>query len=233
VAAVLAVVAAVAAGAVARLDGAGRPTDRPDAATATSPTATAASPTAAGGGAGAGGFSPRVCDQAPAGNLPRTPLAGAATVAPNGYAMFEGWSFHRDPAGFGVAVPDGWTYAVVGTTVCFRDPDGVRVLSVDPARTASADPVVACRKEADRLTTAGALPGYRELRIDPVPYFGKAADWEYRYTPAGGTGLHATTRWFAAGSRAYAVGWVTRAFDWQVNRANLGMIMGSFQPLQT
>jgi hypothetical protein len=223
VAAVVAVVAAVAIGVVTHLAGVDRPTDAPDA-------AVGASPTAGGAGAGAGGFSPRVCEGSATENLPRTPLAGAATVAPNGYAMFEGWSFHRDRAGFGIAVPDGWTYAVVGTTVCFRDPDGVRVLSVDPARTASADPVQACRREAGRLTAAGALPGYRELGIDPVPYFGKAADWEYRYTAADGTGLHATTRWFAAGGRAYAVGWVTREFDWRVNRANLGMVMGSFQP---
>jgi len=206
---------------------------RPSAAAPTPPgPALSSSPPAWAGGsaAGAGGFTPHVCArQTTTGEFPQTPRHGARRTAPNGYALLSGWSYHRDAGGFGIAVPDGWTYQRVGTTVCFRDPDGVRVLSVDVGRSPVADPVRACRRESARLATERALPGYREVGIAPVPYFGRAADWEYRYRGLRGTALHANTRWFVAGDRAYAVGWVTREFDWRVNRANLDMIMSSFQ----
>jgi hypothetical protein len=177
-----------------------------------------------------GAFSPRVCEQPAAGEPPRTPRRGAQRTAVNGYAMPQGWSYHVTGE-FSVAVPDGWTYRQVGTTICFQDPDGVRVLSIDPARRAGTDPVTACRAEAKRLTGAGLLPDYREIRLNQVTYFGKAALWEYQYrTQETGTELHASTRWFTAGDRAYAVGWVTRVFDWPANRAYLDMIMSSFAP---
>ena len=40
--------------------------------------------------------------------------------------------------------------------------------------------------------------------------------------------MHAATRWFTSGGKAYALGWVTREFDWQVNRSILVMIRTSF-----
>jgi eukaryotic-like serine/threonine-protein kinase len=188
---------------------------------------------AGGTAAGVGGFGPQVCEPSNGGNLPRTPRPGARRTAFNGYALPDGWSYHRDRAGFGIAVPDGWTYQRIGTIVCFRDPDGVRVLSIDFARSPAADPVRACRREAARLVKENALPGYDQIGIDAVLYFGKAADWEYRYRQPKGVALHANTRWFAADARAYAIGWVTREFDWRVNRANLDMIMSSFSPART
>ena len=129
-----------------------------------------------------------------------------------------------------MAVPDGWTYRKVGTTWCFKDPDGVRLLTVDPARTAGADPVAACLAEERKLTGAGLLPAYRKIEMEPVAYYGRAADWEYTYTNAAGTLMHAGVRWFSAGDRAYAVGWVTREFDWTTSRAHLLLVRSSFAP---
>ncbi len=175
-------------------------------------------------------FSPVVCEQTATRELPRTPRPGARRTAADGSVLATGWSYHVAD-GFGVAVPDGWTYQVVGTTVCFRDPDGVRVLSVDPRRPVDVDPVQACRAEATRLTRAAVLSGYREVRIGRVGYFAGAADWEYRYAGAAGADLHAATRWFAAGRRAYALGWVTREFDWPANRSLLSTVLASFAPI--
>jgi tRNA A-37 threonylcarbamoyl transferase component Bud32 len=179
--------------------------------------------------AGIGGFSPSSCDRQAGAGLRRTPLPGAFQVAThNGLAALPGWSYHRDISGFVVAVPDGWTYERVGTTVCFADPRGVRVLSIDTARRPTADPVVACRREAQRLARIGALPRYAELGITRVPYLRKAADWEYRYNDARGDRMHAVTRWFTSGGKAFALGWVTAEFDWQVNHSVLDMILSSF-----
>jgi hypothetical protein len=175
-------------------------------------------------------FSPRVCDAPGPTDLPVTPARGAVRTAPNGFAMYPDWSFHQT-ADFGVAVPDGWSFRKVGTTWCFRDPDGQRVLSVDPGRRAGGDPVQACRNEERTLTEAGLLPEYVRVELAPVTYFDRAAaDWEYRHRNAGGTALHTSVRWFSVGDRAYAVGWVTREFDWTASLNYLNMIRASFSP---
>jgi tRNA A-37 threonylcarbamoyl transferase component Bud32 len=197
------------------------------------PAASGSAPTVAvgtgGTAAGAGGFGPSTCDRPSDKDLRRTPLPGAYRTPPgDGLALLPGWSYHRDETGFVVAVPDGWTYQRVGTTVCFGEPAGTRVLSIDTARKPSADPVLACRREAQRLREAGALPGYAEVGIARVPYQARAADWEYRYRDDAGDQMHAATRWFTSGGKAYALGWVTREFDWQVNRSILVMIRTSF-----
>jgi hypothetical protein len=175
-------------------------------------------------------FTPTTCAGPARADLPRLPQPGALRTGPKGYALVAGMSYYRDPAGFLVAVPDGWTYEKVGTTLCFRDPAGIRVLSLDPARKPSADPVKACRDEATRLTAAGGLPGYEEIGIERVQFVPRAADWEYRYDDSRGTTrLHANTRWIASGGRGYALGWVTSEFDWNTSRYYLDMIQASFQ----
>jgi hypothetical protein len=199
----------------------------------TTPGPVGSAPAAAGpvpSGGAVPGFSPRVCDAPAPADLPVTPARGAARTAPNGFGMYPNWSFHQT-AEFGVAVPDGWTFRKVGTTWCFRDPDGQRVLSVDPSRRPGGDPVQACRNEEQNLTKAGLLPKYEQIELGPVTYFDRpAADWEYRHSNAGGTALHTSVRWFSVGEKAYAVGWVTRDFDWTASLNYLNMIRASFSP---
>ncbi|MCA2215270.1 serine/threonine-protein kinase [Jidongwangia harbinensis] len=176
----------------------------------------------------AGGFSPVACDRQPPADAPRTPQPGAKREV-NGWELLSGYSYFA-AAGFHLGVPDGWTYEQVGSTFCFRDPDNIRILSVDPARTPSGDPVRACRTEADRLVRAGALPEYQQIGIDEVPLLERAADWEYRYDGREAIRMHATTRWFASGGRAFALGWITRDFEWGQNLAMYQMIQSTFYP---
>ena len=174
------------------------------------------------------GFSPVVCDREPAAGAPRTPQPGAKTSV-NGWELMSGFSYFADPAGFHIGVPDGWTYEKIGTTICFRDPDNVRILSIDYGRNPQGDPVVACRTEANRLVRAGALPKYKLVgQIERVPLLNRAADWEYRYDNASAVRMHAITRWFASGEHAYAIGWITRDFDWDQNRATYALLQSSF-----
>jgi eukaryotic-like serine/threonine-protein kinase len=179
------------------------------------------------GGQGAGSFSPSVCGDPPSAGLPRTPQPGAPRSV-NGWRLHDGYSYFSIPSLFHVAVPDGWTYEKVGTTFCFRDPGGVRFLSVDPERNPAGDPVKACQQEAKRLVADGELPGYQQLGIDKVPLVSKAADWEYTYRDADGLPMHAMTRWFVSDGRAYALGWATREFDWQVNLSTYAMLRSTF-----
>jgi hypothetical protein len=174
-----------------------------------------------------GGFSPVVCNgDAPAG-APTAPQRGAAR-ANNGWAVLSGWSFFDGGNGFRVAVPDGWTYQRIGTEYCFRDNVGQRLLSIDFGRKPSANAVKACRTEAARLVAAGALPGYDQLRIEATPLVNRAADWEYRYRGPGGVLMHAQTRWFAKGGKAYAISWATQQIDWADNRAKFDMVLSTF-----
>jgi tRNA A-37 threonylcarbamoyl transferase component Bud32 len=187
-------------------------------------------PTSAGSVAagGAGGFSPLACDQPPSANAKRTPQPDAKATLGD-WTLYSGFSYFSAPSGFHVGVPDGWTYEQIGTTVCFWDPGNIRVLSIDDARNPSGDPVKACRAEAERLQSAGALPEYRQIGITRAELAVKAADWEYRYTAAGNVRMHAKTRWFAAGGKAFALGWMTRDFEWDQNRATMNLIQSSFQ----
>ncbi|GAA2473543.1 hypothetical protein Ahu01nite_047170 [Winogradskya humida] len=173
------------------------------------------------------GFSPVKClAEAPDG-LPTTPQPGAERLR-DGWALYAGWSYFRQ-GDFHIAVPDGWTYEKVGTTLCFRDPIALRVLSVDPSRNPGGDPEKACRDEVARLREAGRLPGYQQYGINRVSSLDRAADWEYAYDDKGsGARLHAMTRWVASGGKGYAYGLMTRDLDWPANFATWGMIVSTF-----
>ncbi|MEV4702668.1 protein kinase domain-containing protein [Actinoplanes sp. NPDC049316] len=178
------------------------------------------------GGGVTGGFSPVNCLKPPTSGTRTTPQSGAEKLR-NGWALYDGWSYFTLDD-FHIAVPDGWTYERVGTTVCFRDPSNLRVLSIDPERNPKGDPVKACRAEVNRLKGAGSLPDYREYAIRRVPALTRAADWEYAYDAPSGDRMHAMTRWIASDGKAYAFGLTTRDLDWPANFATWGMIVSTF-----
>jgi hypothetical protein len=202
--------------------------DGPQAAPAP-PSVPAPSPRVSGAAGGPGGFSPLVCEGEPSAAARRTPQPGAARTIKN-YELLPGYSaFTDDTLDFRIAVPDGWTYERMGKTVCFRDPANIRILSVDTARNPAGDPVQACRKEANRLRASGALPAYEEKHIRPAALAIKAADWEYTYRGPEDVRMHATTRWFVSEGRGFALGWITRDFDWPQNLSSYGMIQSTFE----
>jgi len=172
------------------------------------------------------GFTPVVCQQPPGANLRRTPQPNALRTA-KGFALLSSWSEYVDVSGFRIGVPDGWTYEKVGTTVCFRDPNNVRYLSVDPARNPKGDPVKACQTEAARLKAAGQLPGYQLIGLHRTPLI-TAADWEYTWTGPKNVRMHAKTRWFKSNGKAFALSWAARDFEWSFNTGPYGVAIGSF-----
>ncbi|MFI5491150.1 protein kinase [Actinoplanes sp. NPDC051859] len=199
--------------------------DQKSAAPHRSPSSTSPAPESGAGG-GAGGFSPVDCLGATSTTARRTPQPGAKKLR-DGWALYQGWSYFTE-RDFHIAVPDGWTYERIGTTLCFRDPRNLRVLSIDPARDAKGDPVKACRDEAARLRAAGRLPGYEQFAITRVPALTRAADWEYAYDAPTGERMHAMTRWLASDGSGYAFGLLTRELDWPANFATWGMIVSTF-----
>jgi hypothetical protein len=183
--------------------------------------------TTSSGAGGSAGFSPVNCASPAPSGLPRTPVAGAGKLR-RGMALYPGWSYFSDD-GYNIGVPDGWSYQTIGTTICFREPGGRRILSIDPDRSPQGDPVQACRKEVTRLRAGGDLRNYTELRIDPAPGLARAADWEYTYDGRDGERMHAMTRWRAANDgKAYAIGFMTLDVDWPGNFEKWAMIQSTF-----
>ena len=107
------------------------------------------------------------------------------------YALLSGWTWFADPAGFRIAAPVGWRYFKDGAVSCFQQPDGPRVLSVDPSVPPTPRPDEYWRAEERRLTAGGSLPGYAKVTIRAVPlYYQGAAEWECRWKNAKGVDVH-------------------------------------------
>ncbi|MEV4351176.1 protein kinase [Actinoplanes sp. NPDC049596] len=203
----------------------------PPAAPASVPPAATSTPSAA----------PSVSASASASNSPsatpaRTSAAASsapATTAPGGSgsglpALPDGWRDYKDPSGFAVYVPEGWTRSQEGSIVYFRTSG--RVLGIDQTRKPQPDPVADWRSKADYRVSAGDFPSYREIHIKEVDYFRKAADWEFTFT-RGGTRQHVNNRGvITATTQAYGFYWQTRDADWNRYRADLQLVFDSFRP---
>ncbi|HEV8570837.1 MAG TPA: hypothetical protein VGQ92_27725 [Actinoplanes sp.] len=75
----------------------------------------------------------------------------------------------------------------------------------------------------------GDFPGYHEIRIVAVPYFLKAADWEYTFN--GRVRQHVNNRGFVVSkTRAYGIYWQTSDAAWASARPDLQLIFDSFRP---
>ena len=177
------------------------------------------------------GFTPVSCEQTPPPQLPRTPQDGASEYV-KGFRLLPSWHEYVDVTGFRIGVPDGWTYQRIGTTVCFRDPDNLRFLSVDPDRNPAGNPIKACTTEAQRLVGSGKMPKYELVSLVPAALQPTAADWEYSWLGPTGVRMHAKTRWSKSGTHAYAISWATRDFEWQTNTAYFGAALSYFTPIQ-
>jgi hypothetical protein len=201
------------------LDGDPEPGARP---AATAPTSSPAGATA----------SPTVPVAPPATTAPAPrPVTTAPAPPPNQVVLPPGWRTYRDPTGFSVAAPD-WPVSRDGTIVYFREPSGQRrVLGIDQSGSPKPDPVADWRQLEARRREAGHWSGYVRVRIEPVDYFVKAADWEYTYAGSNAR-LHALNRGFIASARqAHAILWITPDATWADNLDEFDLIARTFRPI--
>ncbi|MFG1996186.1 protein kinase [Actinoplanes sp. NPDC048988] len=162
---------------------------------------------------------------APPTSAPAAPGSGSGLPA-----LPDGWRDYRDPTGFAVYVPEGWTRSQEKTMVYFRDSSTGRVLGIDQTRKPEPDPVADWRGKADYRVSAGDFPSYREIHIREVDYFRKAADWEFTFTRKG-VRQHVNNRGvITATTQAYGFYWQTRDADWQRYRGDLQLVFDSFRP---
>ena len=155
------------------------------------------------------------------------PVASRATPARP--PLPAGWIERRDPTGFSVYVPKGWKRSHKGSMVYFRDPRTGRSLGIDQTTKPAKDPVADWRGKAAYRVDRGDFPGYREIRIDAVRYWQKAADWEFTF--AGSNRRHVNNRGVITSKKqAYGIYWETSDARWKADRDDLQLIFDSFRP---
>jgi hypothetical protein len=151
-----------------------------------------------------------------------------ASREPRWNALIPGWVWYKDPTGFRIAVPGGWSASGgTGGGMCFRDSGDTRWLSVS-RWTPGGDPLahVAGR---ERELELGRPAGYQQLRITAVPYYQGGADWEYQFDGGARGRMHGIVRDFlVAPGQGYTIVWCTTEFDWTVNLDNFRLVMASF-----
>ena len=151
-----------------------------------------------------------------------TPSPQAAGLPPAGYQLY------RDPAGWSVAVPDGWTPTRTGATTTFTDQG--RMLKITYRGDPPADPYDAALK-LEPILKAGT-PGYDMIRIARVTYRGwPTADWEYRAGSAPVT--HTLTRTVVPGpEQVYSITGTTADAGWTTDRTFFDIATRTFSPAE-
>jgi len=114
--------------------------------------------------------------------------------------------------------------------VFFRERSGEgRVLGIDQTDQPRPDPVADwTAQERDRR---GNYNAYQRVKIAPVDYFDKAADWEWTYTSRNGNRLHVVNRGFITSpNQAYGIYWSTLDSTWKANLKYFSLVVESFRP---
>ncbi|HEY4569226.1 MAG TPA: serine/threonine-protein kinase [Kribbella sp.] len=143
-------------------------------------------------------------------------------------AVPAGFERRTDPTGFSVAVPTGWTVDRQNGRVYFREPGGARFLLVDQTDQPKPDPVADWRQQ--EAARKNSYNDYQRIRIEPVDYFKKAADWEFTYTTASGR-RHVLIRGvITSDNQAYGLYWSTPDSDWAESRSLYETITKTFRP---
>lgn len=140
----------------------------------------------------------------------------------------SGWTDYHDKTGFSVYVPQGWSKSKKDTMVYFRGAG--RTLGIDQSSHPKSDPLADWRRKSTYRVSAGDFPGYHLVRLVPVNYLQKSADWEYTFDGSG-TRQHVDNRNILASSKqAYAIYWQTTDAQWSAHKDDLALIYASFRP---
>ena len=159
-----------------------------------------------------------------AGSSPDVQVSGPARTAEIAYRTY------RDPDGFSVDVPEGWSEVRGPRGVDFRAPDGVHFLNVQLLRDPAADPVAEWRQQEPYLTSELGL--YELLAILPVSYRRwPAADWDFTWQSEAGR-LRVRNRYLVAGAqRAFALYFSVPEGQWEANQGLYEVVTRSFSPV--
>ncbi|MFB9881911.1 protein kinase [Planobispora siamensis] len=132
-------------------------------------------------------------------------------------ALPSGWKTHKDPNGFSVGLPKGWTVERrQGTQVRFRGPDdSFSYLMIEYTDTPGSD----AKKDWDEYEPQARanFPGYKLIGIKRVDYMADAADWEFTWQARSGKARVVNRGFLTGKGRGYAIYWHTYASKWEQN----------------
>jgi hypothetical protein len=137
-----------------------------------------------------------------------------------------GFQLYRDPAGWSIAVPVGWTISRSGDTVTFAKAD--RTLRVAERSDPPRDTYDAALKL--QPVVAAGTPGYDLDRIANVMYRGwPTTDWEYRAGTR--TKTHSLIRSTVPGpSQVFDISWTCLDRTWKADKRFFDTAVRSFDP---
>lgn len=144
--------------------------------------------------------------------------------------MPAGFRQYTDPTGFSLAVPTGWQVTRKGTDVTFRAPGSRAYLMIPQTTTPQPDALVDWQDQ--ERAASPRFPGYQRIRLERVParHGWDVADWEFRWTPSGGT-LHVLDRNLRISDRrAYALYWSVPDEQWAQLQPTFAVVADSFRP---
>uniref|UniRef100_UPI001A954C14 hypothetical protein n=1 Tax=Actinomadura roseirufa TaxID=2094049 RepID=UPI001A954C14 len=130
---------------------------------------------------------------------------------------------YRDAGAYSVLVPEGWQAERHASAMTWQDRESGRTLRISPA---PGDPLAGLRTAERRAAHDRRHPGYRRLRLEPVPLRADGAvEWEF--TRAGDEGAERVLcgRW-----AGYELCFSGRDSGWTSDRRVLDVILGSFRP---
>jgi hypothetical protein len=156
-----------------------------------------------------------------------------SSPSPAGFQLPGGWTMVDDPTGFALPIPSDWVpgHDDDGRPY-WRDPDNGTFVLIDQTRHPKADPVQDWKN--NEAARAAGYRDYHRIRIDPVAYWDKAADWEFTYTSRNGTPLHVLNRGFVtAPDQAYSIYWSTVADNWDSELPRLQVVFAGFDPARS
>ncbi|WP_051366766.1 serine/threonine-protein kinase [Hamadaea tsunoensis] len=155
----------------------------------------------------------------------KTSMAGA----PGNWMPPRDWTWYAGPTGFWIAVPVGWKHWSDGSTQCFSDPRGGRVLAVDPAGPPKQDPGMAARDEERRLLGTGRLPAYESVGVKRLTYGPPSVLWEFTFGSAERR-RHADALVVVHPVNTFVVYWATDELDFQPSTSLFDLVHVSFRP---
>ncbi|MGW3601396.1 protein kinase domain-containing protein [Micromonospora sp. NPDC005161] len=163
----------------------------------------------------------------PTSGAPSPTASATPSVDPN--ALPAGWKLHKDPAGFALPLPDGWSRRQVdGITVVFSQNNGPGELLVQWTSTPAKDAVKDW--QAQEPNRKRLVNNYQYLSINACDFWKTCGDWEWLET-RDGTRIHVRNRGFVtASNRGYALRWEIAEKDWQANLPNFDRIAKGFVP---
>lgn len=158
---------------------------------------------------------------------------GPNSPAPGGSGLGllpRGFSWHRDPTGFSIGMPENWQISHKGHLVYIQDPNSGRFLIIDQTTHPKPNPLADWRQqEAARIST---FPGYHRIRLQSVHYAQaeRAADWEFTYDDNGQLTEVLNRNILANAHHAYALYWSTPASEWKTSYHYFRAFAATFRP---